>query len=80
MNKRIESIYIFVTELLDGKKDEIIKEENKLIIKAKFPVGKRDGEISLDINKKEIVLENTLNNISKALKEINTDNIKTKKN
>ena len=43
-------------------------------------MGKRDGEISLDINKKEIGLENTLNNISKALKEINTDNIKTKKN
>ena len=79
MNKGVEAIYTFMSELFDGKKDKIIKGENKIVIKAKFPVGNRDGEISLDVRKKEIGLENTLNNISNTLKEINSNNINTQK-
>ena len=72
------SIYDFLVQLFDGKKDTLKRNENKIIISVKFPLGIKDEEISFEIFKKEVGLENNLSNIDKSLREINKDIISAK--
>ena len=74
----IEAIYDFLVQLFDGKKDTLKRNENKIIISVKFPLGIKDEEISFEIFKKEVGLENNLSNIDKSLREINKDIISAK--
>jgi hypothetical protein len=69
-----------LVQLFDGKKDTLKRNENKIIISVKFPLGIKDEEISFEIFKKEVGLENNLSNIDKSLREINKDIILSKKN
>lgn len=52
----IEAIYKFFCELLEGKKDTIIKKDNCLIIKTRFPLGNTEEEISIQLTKVNISL------------------------
>ena len=72
-----KSIYEFLIQLFEGKKDKIKKEHNEIIIELNYTLGIKEDEITLRLSKKEIVLEATLNNIDKSLKEINKNNIKS---
>jgi len=74
----IEAIYDFLVQLFDGKKDTLKRNKNKIIISVKFPLGIKDEEISFEIFKKEVGLENNLSNIDKSLREINKDIISAK--
>ena len=74
----IEAIYDFLVQLFDGKKDTVKRNKNKIIISVKFPLGIKDEEISFEIFKKEVGLENNLSNIDKSLREINKDIISAK--
>ena len=62
----------------DGGKDNITKEENKIIIRVKYTFGNKENEITFNINKKEVELKNILANIDRSLKEINKDFIGAK--
>ena len=73
----IESIFKFLHDLLNDKKDKIKKKKNKIIISVKFPLGNNFEEISFDILFKDISLETSLKNINESLKEINKNNIIT---
>jgi hypothetical protein len=74
----IKSIYEFLIQLFEGKKDKIKKENNEIIIELNYTLGIKEDEITLRLSKKEIGLEATLNNIDKSLKEIKKDNIESK--
>ena len=74
----IEAIYDFLVQLFDGKKDTLKRNKNKIIISVKFPLGIKDEEISFEIFKKEVGLENNLSNIDKSLREIKKDIISSK--
>ena len=75
----IKSIYEFLIQLFEGKKDKIKKENNEIIIELNYILGiKEDEIITLRLSKKEIGLEATLNNIDISLKEIKKDNIESK--
>ena len=74
----IKSIYEFLIQLFEGKKDKIKKENNEIIIELNYTLGIKEEEITLRLSKKEIGLEATLNNIDKSLKEIKKDNIESK--
>ena len=74
----IKSIYEFLIQLFEGKKDKIKKENNEIIIELNYTLGIKEDEITLKLSKKEIGLEATLNNIDKSLKEIKKDNIESK--
>ena len=71
----VSDIFKFLHDLFDDEKDVLKKEDNKIIIKIKFPLGNKDEEISFDILAKDISLEITLKNINYSLKEINKNNI-----
>ena len=73
----IKSIYEFLIQLFEGKKDKIKKENNEIIIELNYTLGIKEDEITLKLSKKEIGLEATLNNIDKSLKDINKNNIKS---
>ena len=70
----IKSIYEFLIQLFEGKKDKIKKENNEIIIELNYTLGIKEDEITLRLSKKEIGLEATLNNIDKSLKDINKKN------
>ena len=74
----IKSIYEFLIQLFEGKKDKIKKENNEIIIELNYTLGIKEDEITLRLSKKEIGLEATLKNIDKSLKEINKDNLNQK--
>ena len=75
----IKAIFEFLVPILkDGRKDNITKEENKIIIRVKYTFGNKEDEITFYINKKEVGLKNILANIDKSLKEMNKDFIGTK--
>ena len=72
----IKAIFEFLVPILkDGGKDNITKEENKIIIRVKYTFGNKEDEITFNINKKEVGLKNILANIDKSLKEINKDSL-----
>ena len=75
----IKSIYEFLIQLFEGKKDKIKKENNEIIIELNYTLGIKEDEITLRLSKKEIGLEATLNNIDKSLKEIIESKIEFKK-
>ena len=79
MNKGgIESIFEFLVKHVDGNKDIIAKEENKIIINVKFHLGDDEESLTMKIIRKKIGLEKTLENIDKSFKEIKKENIKIK--
>jgi hypothetical protein len=75
----IKAIFEFLVPILkDGGKDNMTKEENKIIIRVKYTFGNKENEITFNINKKEVELKNILANIDRSLKEINKDFIGAK--
>ena len=76
--EKIENIFSFLHGLFNDSKDSIKKENGKIIVKLKFPLGFKEEEVEFDILKKDISLEKTLNNFSQTLKEINKNNIVAK--
>ena len=68
----VETIYNFLCEIFEQGKDSIIKnEDDKIIIKIKFPCGLKEEEINFEILKKELSLENSINNLKQSVKYIN---------
>ena len=73
----LEAIFNFLDELFNDEKDTIKKENNKMIINMKFPLGNKDTEVSFELSEKIISLERTLQYFSSTFKEINKNNIIT---
>ena len=73
----LEAIFNFLHELFKDKKDTIKKENNKIKINMKFPLGNKDTEVSFELSEKIISLERTLQYFSSTFKEINKNNIIT---
>ena len=73
----LEAIFNFLDELFNDEKDTIKKENNKIIINMKFPLGNKDTEVSFELSEKIISLERTLQYFSSTFKEINKNNIIT---
>lgn len=79
MNKGgIESIFEFLIKHFTNNKDKIEKEENKIIINVKFLFAEEEESLSMEIDKKKVGLEKTLENMDKSFKEIKKENIKIK--
>ena len=76
----LEAIFNFLDELFNDEKDTIKKENNKIIINMKFPLGNKDTEVSFELSEKIISLERTLQYFSSTFKEINKNNIITNTN
>ena len=78
----IEDIYNFICELFENNKDLLIKSDNddKIIIKLKFPCGLKEEEIELEILNKELSLDNTLKNFQKSINYLNKENKNIKDN
>ena len=76
----LEAIFNFLADLFKDKKDTIKKENNKIIINMKFPLGNKDTEVSFELSEKIISLERTLQYFSSTFKEINKNNIITNTN
>ena len=73
----LEAIFNFLDDLFNDKKDTIKKENNKIIINMKFPLGNKDTEVEFELSEKIISLERTLQYFSSTFKEINKNNIIT---
>ena len=76
----LEAIFNFLDELFNDEKDTIKKENNKIIINMKFPLGNKDTEVYVELSEKIISLERTLQYFSSTFKEINKNNIITNTN
>ena len=76
----LEAIFNFLDELFNDKKDTIKKENNKIKINMKFPLGNKDTEVEFELSEKIISLERTLQYFSSTFKEINKNNIITNTN
>ena len=76
----LEAIFNFLDELFNDEKDTIKKENNKIKINMKFPLGNKDTEVSFELSEKIISLERTLQYFSSTFKEINKNNIITNTN
>ena len=76
----LEAIFNFLADLFKDKKDTIKKENNKIIINMKFPLGNKDTEVEFELSEKIISLERTLQYFSSTFKEINKNNIITNTN
>ena len=76
----LEAIFNFLDELFNDEKDTIKKENNKIIINMKFPLGNKDTEVEFELSEKIISLERTLQYFSSTFKEINKNNIITNTN
>ena len=76
----LEAIFNFLDELFNDEKDTIEKENNKIIINMKFPLGNKDTEVEFELSEKIISLERTLQYFSSTFKEINKNNIITNTN
>ena len=75
----IEVIFNLICEILGNKEDTIDVEDNKIIIKIKFRMGKEDKEKELNIPLKNLSLQTTLKNIDQSLKELKFEDINNKK-
>ena len=73
----LEAIFNFLHEIFKDKKETIKKENNKIKINMKFPLGNKDTEVSFELSEKIISLERTLQYFSSTFKEINKNNIIT---
>ena len=76
----LEAIFNFLADLFKDEKDTIKKENNKIIINMKFPLGNKDTEVEFELSEKIISLERTLQYFSSTFKEINKNNIITNTN
>ena len=76
----LEAIFNFLDELFNDEKDTIKKENNKIKINMKFPLGNKDTEVKFELSEKIISLERTLQYFSSTFKEINKNNIITNTN
>ena len=76
----LEAIFNFLADLFKDKKDTIKKENNKIIINMKFPLGNKDTKVEFELSEKIISLERTLQYFSSTFKEINRNNIITNTN
>jgi hypothetical protein len=74
-NGRIEKIYEFLCNLFEEQKDYFMKnDDNKIVINLIFPVALEDETITLEINKKGLSLEASLNNLTKTVQILNKEN------
>lgn len=74
-NGGIEEIYEFLCNLFEEKKDYFMKnDDNKIVINLIFPVALEDETITLEINKKDLSLEASLNNLTKTVQILNKEN------
>ena len=74
-NSGLEEIYDFLCNLFEEQKDHPEKDgENKIIINLIFPVALEDETITLEINKKGLSLEKSLNNLTKTVQILNKEN------
>ena len=73
----LEAIFNFLADLFKDEKDTIKKENNKIKINMKFPLGNKDTEVKFELSEKIISLERTLQYFSSTFKEINKNNIIT---
>ena len=76
----LEAIFNFLADLFKDEKDNIKKENNKIIINMKFPLGNKVTEVEFELSEKIISLERTLQYFSSTFKEINKNNIITNTN
>ena len=74
----IEEIFNLISEILKNKEDIINIEDDKIIIKIKFRMGKEDHEKDLNILLKNVSLQMTLKNIDKSLKELKYEDLSNK--
>ena len=71
----IENIYEFLCNLFDEQNDHLIKDgDNKIIINLTFPLGLKKETITLEINRKRLSLEKSLNNSIKTVQILNKEN------
>ena len=74
-NGGIEEIYEFLCNLFEEQKDYFMKnDDNKIVINLIFPVALEDETITLEINKKGLSLEASLNNLTKTVQILNKEN------
>ena len=74
-NEGIEEIYEFLCNLFEERKDYFMKnDDNKIVINLIFPVALEDETITLEINKKGLSLEASLNNLTKTVQILNKEN------
>ena len=74
-NGGIEEIYEFLCNLFEENKDYFMKnDDNKIVINLIFPVALEDETITLEINKKDLSLEASLNNLTKTVQILNKEN------
>ena len=74
-NGGIEEIYEFLCNLFEERKDYFMKnDDNKIVINLIFPVALEDETITLEINKKGLSLEASLNNLTKTVQILNKEN------
>ena len=74
-NGGIEEIYEFLCNLFEEKKDYFMKnDDNKIVINLIFAVALEDETITLEINKKDLSLEASLNNLTKTVQILNKEN------
>ena len=74
----IEEIFNLISEILKNKEDIKNIEDDKIIIKIKFRMGKEDHEKDLNILLKNVSLQMTLKNIDKSLKELKYEDLSNK--
>ena len=71
----IENIYEFLCNLFDEQNDHLIKDgDSKIIINLTFPLGLKKETITLEINRKRLSLEKSLNNLTKTVQILNKEN------
>lgn len=71
----IENIYEFLCNLFDEQNDHLVKDgDNKIIINLTFPLGLKKDTITLEINRKRLSLEKSLNNSTKTVQILNKEN------
>ena len=74
-NGGLEEIYEFLCDLFEEQKDYFMKnDDNKIVINLIFPVALEDETIILEINKKGLSLEASLNNLTKTVQILNKEN------
>ena len=70
--KDVETIFKFLCQIFEKGKDSIERnDENKIIIRIRFPCGLKEENLDFEILKKELSLEENINNLKTSVIFIN---------